>query len=116
MTDEMPPRGDLKGEFENLAQNLKEALHTAWESDERKSLQNEIEEGLSQVGSALNEAFEEFQSSDVGQQLKQDIDDIGERVRSGELEDKVRTDLTAALQKLNVELEKVIRPNSDKAE
>ena len=116
MTEQTPPQNNLKDEFQNLANNLKQALQTAWESEERKHLQSEIEAGLTQVGSALNEAFEEFQSSEVGQKLKDDIDDFGERVRSGELEDKVRTDLTEALRKLNAELEKVTKSKAEQSE
>jgi ElaB/YqjD/DUF883 family membrane-anchored ribosome-binding protein len=116
MTDNMPPENDLKGEFQNLADNLKQVLQTAWESDERKKLQTEIEAGLTQVASAMNEAFDSFKKSDVGEQFMDDIEDFGERVRSGEVEAKVRTDVTEALQKLNSELEKVVKPKTEETE
>ena len=116
MTDHTPPQNDLKSEFENLAHNLKQALQTAWESDERKQLQSEIETGLTQVADAMNEAFDTFKQSDVGEQFINDIEDFGDRVRSGEVETKVRTDLTEAMRKLNTELEKVTKPKTEKTE
>ena len=116
MTEQTPPQNNLKGEFENLAYNLKQALQTAWESDERKQLQGEIEAGLTQVADAMNEAFDSFKKSDAGEQFINDIEDFGERVRSGEVETKVRTDLTEALRKLNTELEKVVKPKAEDAE
>ena len=116
MTEQTPPQNDLKGEFENLAHNLKQALQTAWESDERKQLQSEIEAGLTQVAAAMNEAFDSFKQSDVGEQFISDVEDFGERVRSGEVETKVRTDLAEAMRKLNTELEKVVKPKTEETE
>jgi len=109
MTEKDVPEGDLRAEFRNLGDNLKAAFQAAWESDERVKLQEDIEGGLNDLGQALSQAAEDFANSPSGQQLKHRVEDFGERVRSGEVEDKVRAGLLSALQQINRELEKVAK-------
>lgn len=99
--------GDVAEELRNLAKNLKETLSTAWESEERKKLQGEIETGLADVVKTLSQAASDFKKSPAGQQLKKDAEDIHQRIRSGELETKARSELLNALRLANIELEKL---------
>jgi len=101
------PAGDVAEELRNLAKNLKETLSTAWESEERKKLQGEIETGLADVVKTLSQAASDFKKSPAGQQLKKDAEDIHQRIRSGELESKARSELLNALRLANIELEKL---------
>ncbi len=105
MTEPNQP-DDLSGEFRALAQNLKTALSTAWESEERKQLQSDIQSGLNELGQALDEAATEFRASETGQKLETDLNDLGEKVRSGEVEDNLRQGLLSALQAINVHIQK----------
>lgn len=100
------PTGDLHDEFVNLGRNLKEMFASAWESDERKRLQSELEEGMRELGTTLNAMAEEFRTSQAGQKLRQEVDDFSERVRSGEVEAKAREEIVKVLKTLNGELEK----------
>ena len=102
------PEDDLRSEFYNLGQSLKEAFYQAWESDERRKLQGDIEAGLSDLGVVLKEVLDDFNASEAGQQIKREVGDLSARVRSGEVESKVREDLLAALKRVNSELDKVI--------
>jgi S-methylmethionine-dependent homocysteine/selenocysteine methylase len=106
MDEQYSPEGDLAGEFRQLAEHLKQALHTAWESEERRQLQNDIHQGLKEVGQALNEAATEFRASPTGQNLESELNDLGERIRSGEVETKARQELLKAVQLVNQELAK----------
>lgn len=101
-----PSPGNLANEFTMLGKNLKELLQTAWESEERKKLQQEIESGLSQLGKSLTQAVGEFKESPSGQRLRADVDDLHARVRSGEVEAEVREKLAGILRKVNADLEK----------
>ena len=107
MTDKKPTDGDIASEFRELGKNLSEALRTAWDSEERKKLQQEIKTGLKDLGDSINQAAGDISQSKVAQNLKSDAQDFSKRVRSGELEAKVRTDLLAALRLLNAQLEKL---------
>jgi len=101
---------DLTAEFRNLGKNLKSILRSAWESPERKKLQQEIETGMTELGSSLDQAVNELKDSPTGQRLKEDARDFQERLRSGEVDKRIREDLLSVMQRFNAELEKVARP------
>lgn len=106
MTDNTKPEENLEDEFRNLGQNLVEALRTAWDSPERKKLQQEIGNGLTELNATLKKEFEDFDSSETGQRLKSDVENLRQRVRSGEAEEKVRSELLNALRIANEEIRK----------
>ena len=107
------PPDDLGDEFRNLGNNLKNFFQTAWESAERKKLQQEIEAGLNELGKSLNQAVTEIKSSPAGQQFKEDARDLHDRVRSGEFESKARSELLSVLHQINEEIQKVVSPKTD---
>ena len=107
--------GDLADEFRNLGENLKTFFQTAWESEERKKLQGEIEAGMAELGRSLSQAASEFKEGPAGQQLKSDFQDLHERVRSGEVENKLRAELLSVLRTVNSELEKAFSPKPQSA-
>jgi hypothetical protein len=104
--------GDIASEFQNLGTNLKTILQQAWESEERKNLQREIETGLGNLGRTLDDTAREFRDSETGQRLKSEAEELQERIRSGEAETRVREDLLKILHKVNNELEKFLKPGS----
>lgn len=97
---------DLRDEFKALGENFKAMFTSAWESEERKNLQSELEAGMKELGSALNDLAEEFRSSQAGETIRKEVNDFSERVRSGEVEQKAREEILKALKALNIELEK----------
>jgi hypothetical protein len=106
MNDKTPPEGDLKEEFANLSQNLKNIINTAWESEERKKVQADIHQGLDELSNAINNMIEEFQVKETGKKVVKEVDDFSERLRSGEVRDKAHEGILSALKKMNAELEK----------
>lgn len=107
MGESNPPEDKLAEEFRNLGKNLMDAFRTAWETPERKKLQQDIESGLNELGNTLRQEYNTFNESPTGQKLKADVEDLQERVRTGEAEAKVRSDLLVALKTVNEELQKV---------
>jgi ElaB/YqjD/DUF883 family membrane-anchored ribosome-binding protein len=105
MSDQTGTESDLVAEFRQFTENLKTAIQTAWESPGRQQLQADLQEGLEDMRQTFNQMASDFAESDTGQQLKSDLSELGERVRSGELEDKVRSDLVQLLKRVNQELE-----------
>jgi hypothetical protein len=104
MTQATPPGGEFSDELRALGENLRSVLQAAWDSDDRRRLQREIESGMSELAESLGKAAREFSESEAGRQMKEEVRDLGERIQSGEVESKVRADLTAVLRKLNEEL------------
>jgi hypothetical protein len=115
MTDPTP-ESDLQGEFERLGQNLKAAVKTAWESEESRKLQAELKNGLVALEAGLKGAAQEVSSGETGQRLKAEVEDLGQRVKSGQVESQLRRDLLSALQTINRELQKMTQPKGDDGE
>jgi hypothetical protein len=104
MSENKPPENDLAEEFRNLGKNLADALRTAWESPERKKFQQEIENGINEMGATLSKEFGTFIESPTGQRLRSDVEDLGERIRTGETQQRAREELLAALERANIEI------------
>lgn len=114
------PNDNIGEQLNELGKNLREALQSAWESEERRKLQQEIEEGLANLGASLSQAAKDFSNSPTGQSLKEDVKDLHERWRTGEVRSKVNSEIVDTLRKVNSELQKATRKNppppSDKPE
>lgn len=108
MSDDPPRNENLADEFQALGKNLVEAMRTAWESPERKQLQQELENGLHGLEATLKREAETFSNSPTAQQLKEDANRIGEKINTGEISDLIRQELLKALQTANNELQNII--------
>lgn len=114
MNDSNPSGGtNLADELSAFGKNLIDVLRAAWDRPERQKLQQEIESGISELGSTLRKEAQSVSDSQVGQRIKAEVDDLSERVRSGQVETKVREELINALQTINLELAKVVQTLSD---
>lgn len=101
-------RNNIASEFHNLGENLKKIFIEAWESEERRKFQREIEEGLTDLGDSLKQTVKEINESETGQKVKAEAEDLRDRVQSGEVAEKIHQDLLSVLQKVNAELEKAV--------
>jgi hypothetical protein len=106
MSEENNPKNDLRSEFQTFGVNLKKVINSAWESEQKAKVQSEIEDGINELSKALNDFVSSVRASETGQKLKEEFDEFGDRVRSGEVEDKARAELMKVMKKLNTELEK----------
>ena len=97
---------EVLDELRNLGNNLKELLQSVWGSEERKKLQGEIEMGIQEIADSLSKAATEFSQTQTGQTLKSDIQDLNQRIQTGQLEAKIRIELLSVLQKANEGLKK----------
>ena len=102
------PQNDesLADAFRQLGENLVQTLRTAWDTPERKKLQQEVEESLVDLSATVKNELNSFNESPTGQRLKADMEDLRERVRSGETDAQVRQEILKAIQLVNTELEK----------
>lgn len=112
MTDEnpqtsQPESNEILEELREMAKNLRQALQSAWDSEERKRLQQDIEDGLKEVGNSLSQAADDFGQTPTGKKVKTEVDDLKERIRTGEVEARMREDVLKALRLVNEELSKV---------
>ena len=106
MTEPRPSFEELGDELRSLGANLRQVLQAAWESDERRRAQEDIERGLDDLARTLRTAGQEFAASPTGQRLRDDVRDLHERLRSSDVDARIREDLLAALRRVNEELGK----------
>jgi hypothetical protein len=109
--DDKSSSDNISDQLNELGKNLRQVLHSAWESEERRKLQKEIEVGLANLGESLSEAAKDFSNSPTGQNIKEDMKDLQERWRTGEVHSKVQNDIMDALRKVNHELQKATQKN-----
>jgi hypothetical protein len=109
MSEPRNAHDDLGDELRALGANLRDMLQAAWESDERKRAQREIETGLEDLARTLRSAGQEFSASPTGQRLKADVHDLHDRLRTSQVDAQVRQELVAALRRVNEELGKAAR-------
>lgn len=101
------PTIGLTEELGDLGKNLVGILRAAWDRPERQKLQQEIEGGLSELGNTLRREAKAVSENPVSQKIRTEVGDLGSRVRSGEVEGKVRDEMVTALHIVNLELEKL---------
>jgi hypothetical protein len=108
MSNDPQREENLADELRNLGQNLVAALQAAWETPERKRLSDEMVNGLNEFGSTVRREVEQFSSSSTGQKLRNEVDQVSEKIRTSEAQNRVRDELLNALKNANHELQKVI--------
>lgn len=108
MTDKRSDEEGLREEFEALGKNLIDALRSAWEAPESRRLREEMAVGLNDLGSTLKREAENLAASPAVQKVQAGVDEVGEKIRSREMQEKIRLELIGALQVVNGELQKVI--------
>jgi len=114
MSDDKPQEENLSEAFRNLGKNIVDVFRTAWESPERKNLQQELENGLNEFGSSIKKEIDEFSDSPTGLQIKSDVESLKEHIRTGETEAKVRSEVLNALRIVNTELERITQEFTSK--
>jgi DNA-binding transcriptional regulator GbsR (MarR family) len=112
MTENETPEAKVQAEFHRLGKNIREAVEAAWGSEDRKRVSQQIESGLNEVGDVISQSAQEFTESDSAQRIREDIEDISERIKSGEVARKLEADLITILQSVNVEIEKATEKSS----
>lgn len=107
MTDNPTPEETLAEEFRQMGKNLADVLRGAWESPERKKLQQEIADGLSDLSDLMRSEAEHIRESPTGKRVKADVEELHDRIRSREIETRLRQDVLAALRSINTQLRRV---------
>ncbi len=105
MTEEKKSNSEIGNEFEKLGENVRQAVQGVWESEERKQIGKEIHDGLIEIGAAFTRLGDEFVESPGVQRVREEVDDISERIQSGEVAKKINDDLVSLLQTINQKLE-----------
>lgn len=108
MSDNPQSEESIVEEFRRLGKNLVSVMQTAWETPERKRIQDEFTTGLNELGTTLRREVDQFSNSSTSQRIKEDVEQLGDKIRSSEATTKVRDELIHALQMANKEIQRVV--------
>lgn len=99
------PAEDLLAEVNRLGLRLGEAIGRAWESDERRQVEDQLADGLQRAGHGLHRLGEDLAGSKAVEGVKKGADTAGRELRDG---------LLSGLRLLNRELDRALA--SERAE
>lgn len=102
---------ELTSEFRELGNRLVSTAKTAWQSEQRQEVQQEITDGLRTLRDQLNEAFDSARSTvknqNVTGSVKEQVHKVSESAKSGDFLDEIRTGLATGLRELNGQLQRL---------
>lgn len=100
------PSESIRQQFNDLGANIRDVFSNAWDSQEKQKVQDDLKNGLIDLGEMLGKLADEFHIREFTKKMVDGVEEIGEKVRSGEMEDKAKTDVIRTLKKINQSLTK----------
>ncbi len=114
MTDNIPDNEkpkqetpDIAAEFAEVGRKLRETINVAWNSQERRKIQAEVQDGLQRLVKEVDEAVKTLRETEPGQKVETGVKQIREDIESGKVGDEIRKGLVTALRGLSDALDKM---------
>jgi hypothetical protein len=114
MTDNIPDNekpkqetADIAAEFAEVGRKLRETINVAWNSQERRKIQAEVQDGLQRLVKEVDEAVKTLRETEPGQKVETGVKQIREDIESGKVGDEIRKGLVTALRGLSDALDKM---------
>jgi hypothetical protein len=114
MSEEVKAEKSIVDELNKMGQQVADAIKAAWESDDRKKLQNEITEGLQKFGDQVTDAAKKASESDAARQMREQAEKVVAEVRESNVTEDIRKGLLNGLEALNRELGKLLEKLENK--
>ena len=100
-------QGSLGDEIRDFGKSLGDFFKSAWASEERKEVEEDITSALNEVADTFRQLADDFTTGETGQQIKAEYEDLRQRVDSGELKNKAHSEISKAIQSLKQELDNI---------
>ena len=101
------PGQELLDELTQLADKFASVVKTAWNSEQRKQVENDVRSGLGTMAVSIEESFKQVASSTEAKDLQTKASEVGEKVTSSKFFADMTSALTAGLRTLSDQLDKV---------
>jgi len=98
----------IVNELEKLGKQLIGAAKAAWESEERRKLQDEIATGIQKIGQELGVTLEKASESEQVQEIRTRAGKVATDIQQTDVVDEVRKGLLVGLEAINRELSKLL--------
>jgi hypothetical protein len=114
MSEEQKKESSILDEFEALGQQLASAVKALWESDESRSLRQDLRDGFVELGRQLDTAVKSAQESDAAKEFGDQIRETVDKARQSDLAGKLEEGLVSGLRDLNAEISKLVGSMQEK--
>ena len=98
---------ELIDELTRLGQKFVEVVEVAWNSEQRKKIEEDLRTGLVSVAGTLEEGFKKVSSSKEAQEAVNAAEDVAEKVRSSKLAVELSDALAQGLRTLSEQMDKL---------
>ena len=98
---------DLAAEFAELGRKIRETVSTAWHSEERQKIQQDLKVGLEKFTEEMNKAAKSLRDSDAGVKVEEGVKKVHADVKSGKVGEDVRKGTIKALRAMGEALDKM---------
>ena len=98
---------DVVSEMKDLGRQFADTLRTAWNSQERQRIENEIREGMKSFANEVDKVITEVKDSQAAARVREEAGQVANKVESSDVGRKARTGLAQGLQWLSEELGKL---------
>jgi ElaB/YqjD/DUF883 family membrane-anchored ribosome-binding protein len=109
-TENKQPQSELINELNKLGENLGNLLRSAWESEERKSVEREIAAGLEQMSKKINETAEQLKTDANVHTAKRAVKGAWETAHGPQIVTEFRQGVLDTIKRINDELAKRSAP------
>jgi ElaB/YqjD/DUF883 family membrane-anchored ribosome-binding protein len=96
---------ELAQELNRLADAFARAAQAAWNSEQRKHLQTNLNQGLTTLVARVEEVLTDFSKSEQGQEVREQAGRVVERVRTSKVAADLQQGLTAGLRTVAEEMQ-----------
>lgn len=106
--DEKASNGpDLVAEFQTLGRTFAEAFETAWNSEDRKRVEEEVRAGVQSFASEVDKVVREAKASPTGERVKNEAGEVASKVESSDLGRRALEGISQGLGWMSVEMGKL---------
>lgn len=97
---------DIAREIHRLVDAMARAARTAWSSEQRLQLEDDLRRGLGTLVSSVEEALEKFNRSEQGQEFQEKAAKVAHRVRESAIAAELKEGLATGLRTASEEVQK----------
>jgi hypothetical protein len=98
---------DLVSEFQNLGRSFAEAFESAWNSEERKRVEQEVREGVQSFADEVDKVIRDAKASPTGERMANEAADIASKVETSDFGRRALEGISQGLAWMSVELGKM---------
>jgi hypothetical protein len=106
---------ELIDELTRLGQKFVEVVEVAWNSEQRKQIEEDLRTGLVTVAGSLEEGFKRVSKSKEAQEAVNAAEDVAEKVRSSKFAVELSDALAKGLRALSEQMEKLTEEMKEKS-